>query len=404
MAIPLRKTVLWAIGVGAIAAAVYFSFQTQPVPVDLAKVTRGPMEVTINGDGVTRIQNLYEVSSPVTGTVHRSPVTVGDKVIAGETLVAVIEPTQPAFLDTRSRLQAEAAVQEAGAALRVAEAAIGRAEADYKYTREQFERAETLFGGGTITQSNLDESKLLQERARTALVLALSERALRQSTLDRTNAALVGPDASASNADEQCCIQIFAPADGEILFIASTSEHVVTVGAPLVSIGEPDDLELVVDLLSSDVVRLNEGAIAYVERWGGDAILVAKIRRMEPSAFTKISALGIAEQRVRVLLDILSSTDERPMLGDGFRVFVRVIEWQKDDTLQVPISALFRVGEDWTVFRVIEGQAVATKVDIGQRNASVAQILGGVFEDEVVITHPSDRVGDRVEIVDRNEL
>lgn len=404
MAIPFRKIILWAVGVGAIGAAVYFSFQTQPVPVDLARVTRGPMEVTINGDGVTRIQNLYEVSSPVTGTVHRSPVTVGDKVIAGETLVALIEPTQPAFLDTRSRLQAEAAVQEAGAALRVSEAAIGRAEADYKYARDQYERAETLFGGGTITQSSLDDSELLMERARTALVLALSERALRQSTLDRTNAALVGPDTNTSSSDESCCIQIFAPADGEVLSIASTSEHVVTVGAPLVSIGQPDDLELVVDLLSSDVVRLSEGASAYVERWGGDNALLAEIRRIEPSAFTKVSALGIAEQRVKVLLDILSPADERPMLGDGFRVFVRVIEWQNDDALQVPISALFRDDDDWTVFRVHEGMAVATKVAIGQRNASVAQILDGISEGDAVITHPSDRVSDGIEIIDRSEL
>lgn len=404
MAIPLRKIVLWTVGAGAISAAVYFSFQTQPVPVDLARVTRGPMEVTINGDGVTRIQNLYEVSSPVTGTVHRSPVTVGDKVIAGETLVAVIEPTQPAFLDTRSRLQAEAAVQEAGAALRVAEATIGRAEADYKYARDQFERAETLFGGGTITQSSLDDNKLLLERARTALVLALSERALRQSTLDRTNAALVGPDTNASRAGESCCIQIFAPANGEILSIASTSEHVVTVGAPLVSIGQPDDLELVVELLSSDVVRLNEGAGAYVERWGGDNVLLAEIRRIEPSAFTKVSALGIAEQRVRVLLDILSPADERSMLGDGFHVFVRVIEWQNDDVLQVPISALFRINDDWTVFRTREGLPEAAKVIIGQRNASVAQILDGISEGDMVITHPSDRVSHGSEIVDRNEL
>ncbi len=404
MAIPLRKIVLWAVGAAAISAAVYFSFQTQPVPVDLARVIRGQMEVTINGDGVTRIQNLYEVSSPVTGTVHRSPVTVGDKVIAGETLVAVIEPTQPAFLDTRSRLQAEAAVQEAGAALRVAEATIGRAEADYKYARDQFERAETLFGGGTITQSSRDDNKLLLERARTALVLALSERALRQSTLDRTNAALIGPDTNASRAADSCCIQIFAPADGEILSIASTSEHVVMIGAPLVSIGQPDDLELVVDLLSSNVVRLSEGASAYVERWGGDNALLAKIRRIEPSAFTKVSALGIAEQRVRVLLDILSPADERPTLGDGFRVFVRVIEWQNDDALQVPISALFRDGDDWTVFRVQEGQALITKVSIGQRNSSVAQILDGISEGDTVITHPSDRVSDGIEIIDRNEL
>lgn len=404
MAFPIRKIAFWTAGIAAIGAGIYFSFQTQPVPVDLATVSSGPMEVTIDADGVSRIRNVFEVFAPVTGKLHRSPVAVGDAVVAGQTLVAVIEPTQPAFLDARSRLQAEAAVKEAEAALRNSEANIGRAEADYEYARDQFDRANTLFEGGTVTLNKLNETKLLLEQSRTALVLALSERSLRQSTLDRTKAMLVGPAANGSQTPDSCCIKIFAPVDGTILSVASTSEHIVGVGAPIVSIGRPDDLELVVDLLSSDVVRIAQGAFAYVERWGGNKTLAARVRRIEPSAFTKLSALGISEQRVHVVLDIDSPMEERRGLGDGFRVFVRIVEWQGDSVVQLPISALFRTGDNWTVFRAEDGLAKETVVRIGARNALTAEVLGGLSNGDIVITHPSDRVSNGVQIIDREEL
>ena len=175
-------------------------------------------------------------------------------------------------------------------------------------------------------------------------------------------------------------------------------------GGPLVSIGLLDDLELVVDLLSTDVVNLSNGAIAYVERWGGEGILDAEIASIEPSAFTKISALGIAEQRVRVVLDLNSPEEDYKALGDGFRVFVRVVEWRNDDVLQVPISALFRNGDNWMVFKVIDDTAQSVAVEIGQRNSSVAEVLGGVVAGDIVITHPSDRISEGVLTVNRENL
>ncbi|MCK4861664.1 MAG: RND transporter [Rhodobacteraceae bacterium] len=403
MAISLKKIALWTVGAAAIGAGLYYSFLEQPVPVDVAQITAGPMEVTIDADGVTRIRNVFEVSSPVSGTALRSPVEVGDTVSAGETVVAIIEPSQPVFLDARSRLQAEAAVKEAEAALRLSELNIAAAEASYEYARDQYDRAKILSDSGTLSANALDEVELLLEQARTALVSALSERTLRLSSLERTKAMLVEPD-TGEGALESCCIEILAPIDGSVLSVASSSERAVMAGGPLVSIGLVDDLELVVDLLSTDVVNLSEGAAAYVERWGGDGTLLAEIARIEPSAFTKISALGIAEQRVRVVLDINSAEEEYAALGDGFRVFIRVIEWRSDDAVQLPISALFRDGGSWMVFKIVDGIASSVPVEIGNRNASTAEVLGGIAIGDTVITHPSDRISDGVLTVNRNDL
>ncbi len=403
MAFSFKKIVSWTIGAAVVGAGLYFTFQEQPVPVDVAHITSGPMEVTIDADGITRVRNVFEVSAPVSGTALRSPVEVGEFVLAGETVVAIIEPSQPVFLDARSRLQAEAAIKEAEAALHLAELNISAVEANYKFATSQYDRAKSLSDSGSLSTNALDEVELLQEQARTALALALSERTLRLSSLERAKAMLIEPD-TGEIAQESCCIEILAPIDGSILSIASRSERAVMAGGQLVSIGLVDDLELVVDLLSSDVVNIATGAMAYVERWGGEGVLKAEITRIEPSAFTKISALGIAEQRVRVVLGFNSPDEDYRALGDGFRVFVRVVEWHDSDVLQIPISSLFREGDSWMVFKVVDGTAQSVAVDIGQRNASIAEVLDGVIEGDIVITHPSDRIFNGVLTVNRNDL
>jgi len=403
MSVSIKKIALWTVGVAAIGAGIYYTLQEQPVPIDVAQITSGPMEVTIDADGVTRIRNVFEVSSPVSGTALRSPVEVGDFVLAGETVVAIIEPSQPVFLDARSRVQAEAAVKEAEAALRLSELNIAAAEANYEHANAEYDRAKSLSASGSVSENALDDVELLLEQARTALVSALSERTLRLSSLERTKAMLIEPEPS-ENGVESCCIEIMAPIDGSVLTVTSPSERAVMAGGPLVRIGLLDDLEIVVDLLSTDVVNLRAGAMAYIERWGGDGTLMAEIARIEPSAFTKISALGIAEQRVRVVLDLNSEQHEYAALGDGFRVFVRVIEWHSEDAVQLPISALFRDGESWMVFKVVDGIASGVPVEIGNRNASVAEVLAGISVGDTVITHPSDRISDGVLTIDRNDL
>lgn len=403
MAISFKKTVLWIVGITAVGAGLYYTFQEQPVPVDVAEIVTGPMEVTIDADGITRIRNVFDVSTPVSGTALRSLVEVGDFVLAGETIVAVIEPNQPVFLDARSRLQAEAAVKEAEAALRLSDLNIAATEASYEYARDQYNRTKSLSDSGTLSTNSLAEVELLLEQARTALASALSERNLRLSSLERTKAMLVEPETGTSEI-ESCCIEILAPIDGSILAVASSSERVVMAGELLVSIGLTGDLELVVDLLSTDVVNLAIGSSAYVERWGGEGTLLAEVVRIAPSAFTKISALGIAEQRVRVVLELRSPEESYAALGDGFRVFVRVIRWQSDDVLQVPISALYRDNESWAVFTVVDGVANSVAIDIGQRNASVAEVLSGISPGDTVITHPSDRISEGVLTVNRQDL
>lgn len=404
MSINFKKIAIWTVGIAVVGAGIYYSFKEQPAPVDMATVASGPMEVTVDADGITQIRNVFEVSAPVSGTALRSPVEVGDFVLAGETVVAILEPSQPVFLDTRSRTQAEAAVAEAESALRLSELNISAAEASYDYAQNQFERAETLSQSGTLSDNALEETKLLLEQARTALVSALSERTLRLSSLERTQAMLIEPDADGTSLADSCCIELLAPVDGSILTVSAPSERPVMTGTPLVRIGLVDDLEVVVDLLSSDIVNLPEGALAYIERWGGANVLEAEINRIDPSAFTKISALGIAEQRVRVVLDINSPDSDYENLGDGFRVFVRIIEWNSEDVLQIPINTLFRNDESWMVFRVIDGIAQSTPVEIGQRNASVAQVLSGVSIGDKLIMHPSDRIANGVLTIDRNDL
>ncbi len=226
-----------------------------------------------------------------------------------------------------------------------------------------------------------------------------------QATLERARATLIGPAPDADlQAADTCCIDIHAPADGTVLSVANTSARLVQGGEPHLTVGRPGDLEIEVELLSTDAVRIAPGASPHVERWRGPSTLDAVVRRIEPSAFTKVSALGIEEQRVRVILDFTGPAEERAALGHGYRVFVRVVEWRGEDVVQVPVSALYRAGDGWAVFRVREGRAEAVPVAIGRRNNLAAELIDGLSPGDRVVVHPSDRVEDGVRILDRAAL
>lgn len=391
MAFLTRRRILAVLGLAALAGLLWLAFRPQPVPVDLAAVTRGPLEVTVEAEGVTRIRQTYQVSAPLTGYTARSPVEVGDPVAAHETVVAAIAPAAPAFLDIRAREEAEAAVTEVEAALRAAEARVEQRISDLEYARSQYDRSRALAERGVIPQRALDDARLQLRAAETALAAARSESEMAQATLARSRAALIGPTSGeAPEGTEACCVEIRAPADGRVLSIANRSARLVQAGEPLLEIGRPDDLEIEVDLLSSDAVRIGPGAAAYVERWGGPP-LAARLRRIDPAAFTKVSALGIEEQRVRVYLDF-DAPEGRAGLGDNFRVYVRIVEWRGEDVLRVPVSSLFRSGDAWAVFRAAEGRARLTPVEIGRRNAEAAEVLGGLAAGDSVVTYPGDRV------------
>jgi HlyD family secretion protein len=398
-----RSVILGLVGVGIVGGLALVTFRTEPIAVDLATVTRGPMQITVNADGKTKIREVYDVSSPVAGTARRSPVEVGDPVTAGETVVAVVEPVTPALLDARTRLQAEAALREAEASVAAAEAQVRQAEEDLAYTQSQYDRTKTLVERGVASVTRLEDATQALAAQEAALDAARSGLQAAMSSRDRAAAALIEPG-QGGGVDGECCVPLTAPIDGVVLEVDQVSERPVSMGTRLVSIGDPADIEIVADLLSSDAVRLKIGARAFVERWGGPIPLIARLRSIDPVAITKVSALGIEEQRVDAVFDILSPPEQRPGLGGSFSVFLRIVEWETEDTLQVPLSALFRRGEEWAVFAVEEGVARRVPVEIGRRNSITAQVLSGVDEGMRVITHPNEAITDGTAVAERQAM
>lgn len=389
-------------GVALIGGLAWVAFRDDPVAVDLYEVDAAPMQVTIDADGQTRIRDVYEVAAPIAGTALRAPVAVGDPVIADATVVARVEPASPTLLDARTRAQAEAAVAEARAALNVARAELSRAVEERTFATTQFDRTRSLVERGVASTTQLETATQQRAIAEAAVAAAEARIALSEGALVRAEAALMRPEGDDSAA--QCCVILTAPAGGVVLSIATISEHPVQAGAPLLSIGDPSDLEIVADLLSSDAVRIGPGTRAIVERWGGPDALEAVLTRIEPAAATRVSALGIEEQRVDAIFEIVTPPEGRPGLGHGFSVFLRVVEWESDSALQVPLGALFRVGDGWAVF-VLDGNVARERaITLGQRGARMAEVLEGLEAGERIITHPSDAVADGVTVVDRRTL
>ena len=398
-----RTIGLVGLGAAIILGLGYVAFQDDPVPVDLHIVMRGPLEVTINADGVTRIKDIYDVASPITGTAMRSPVAVGDRVIAGETVIAEVRPAAPSLLDSRSMLQAQATVQEAEAALHVARTELARAIDAEALANAQYQRTQTLVERGVVSLTQLEDAVQRLAVANSTVEAATARIDMAQSTLSRAETMLQTPQSQA-DAVESCCLAITAPADGLVLSVAGTSARPVVTGAPLLRIGDPAQLEIVADLLSSDAVRLEIGAQAVVERWGGPIALSASLISIAPAADTKVSALGIEEQRLDAVFDITSPIAQRVGLGDGFAVFLRITEWRKEDALQVPLSALFKRNGDWAVFTATDGIANEQTIRIGRQNTQFAEVLDGLSAGMAVVTHPNDQLVSGGEIVERSSL
>jgi HlyD family secretion protein len=405
MTLGFRTIALSFLGLAIAGGLLYVTFRTEPVPVDLSEVTVGPMQTTINADGKTQIREVYDVASPMTGTALRAPVEVGDPVTGGETVVAIVEPVASGLLDARSRIAAEAAVREAEAGLDVAQSQLRQAEEDLAHARQQYDRTQTLVERGVASVTRLEDASALVATREAALGAAQSRLSMAESTVERAQAALIEPALPGGDTPVgDCCVQLTAPIDGVVLAVEVVSERPVTPGTTLVSVGDPTDIEIVADLLSSDAVRVGPGTRAIVERWGGPVTLEAILRSIDPVARTKVSALGIEEQRVDARLEITSPLEDRPGLGHGFSVFLRLVEWEEDQVLQVPLSALFRRGDDWHVFVADGDVARLVPVETGRRNDVSVQILSGLEEGMRVIMHPSDRIEDGAEIVERSEL
>lgn len=395
------RHLLWAgMAAGAVAALVW-ALWPQPVPVDLAQVWRGPMEVTVAAEGVTSVRDPWTVTAPVAGTLSRPPVTEGDAVTRGETVVAVIRPAEPAFLDARARAEAQAAVAEAEAAVRLAEVNLSRAQSDLDFATSELDRNRALSARGIIPARVLEDSQQRRTLAERALDTARFDLDLHRATLARTQAQLDRPTTPPEGQAGSCCMDITAPKDGTVLKVQETDARFVQTGTPLVTIGNLGDLGIEADLLSADAVQVRPGALAHVERWGGPVPLQATVTRVDPAGFARTSALGIEEQRVTVHMDITTPTDERPGLGDQYRVFVRIVIWSGDDIVQVPQGALLRQGDGWAVFRVIGGRAVLTPVTVGQSQDTSVQILSGVEPGEDLISYPGASISDGARIIAR---
>jgi len=388
--------------IAALAAATFlYALMPDPILVDTTVIEKQPLKVTVDEEGETRIREIYVVSAPIGGKVLRSPLDVGDDVVKDKTLAAVIQPEAPSFLDYRRRRELEAAVSAAEASIIFTESQIRRATSELEFARNELERTRSLASRGTVSQRSLEQAKMEVDVREAALSQAKANLELRKRELESAKARLIGPD-QADDPDGGR-VEVMAPESGRVLKIHKESEQVVQSGEPLVEIGNPHEIEIVVDLLSTDAVKVKPGAEALVEDWGGEGILKAKVRRVDPAGFTKVSALGIEEQRVNTILDITDPPEKWEDLGHDFRVFVRITVWQSDSTLTVPLSAMFRRNNQWAVFRLEDGAAKLTPLEIGRLGAERAQVLEGLSPGDRVLLHPSDRVLDGAAIRERNE-
>lgn len=393
-----RQVVIGAVML-VVVVLIGLSLQPQPVGIDAAAVERGDLLVTIDDEGQTRLKDVYVVSAPVAGRVRRIDIEAGDQVTAGDTTLALFEPSDPTMLDVRSRSEAEAFVKAADAAVGLAEAEQARAQAELDFATAELRRAEPLAERGTISQATLDQRQLSVRTARAGLAQATANLRKIRADLESARATLItAQDGGVSDGD---LIPVRAPISGRVLRVLQESEGVLAAGTPLMELGDPAELEIVVDLLSTDAVKIEPGDRVIVEDWGGDLPLDGRVRLVEPFGFTKISALGIEEQRVNVVIDFVSPQSDWQSLGHGYRVETRVVVQDQRDVLKVPVSALFRSGESWAVFVDDDGTARLREISLGQRNTLEAEVSDGLAEGDDVVLHPSDAVIDGVDVMRR---
>lgn len=421
----IRRIALGLVVLLLVAGAV-MAFQPKPVLVDLAVAERGPLEVTIDEDGRTRVVDHYVVSAPVSGNLARIELRAGDKVETGD-ILARIEAIEAPLMDSHSRDEVVARLRAAEAARRQAAATISRAKVAKDFAERELERQRKLLKNNSISRRAVDVAEVdLESRTKEVesakfgakvakYEVEMAKAALRR--IDRAKAKAEGKDKKTKKAnksadgedgevtkddlEEHEMMEVGSPVDGTVLRVHSESEGVVGPGAPLLELADPTNLELVVDVLTSDAIEIKPGAHVYVERWGGDEVLNGRVRLVEPSAFTKISALGVEEQRVNVVIDLTDEVDKWSALGDGYRVEVRIVVWEGEDVLKVPVSALFRHEEGWALYVEDGGVARLRAVKVGKRQGLLAEVVEGLEEGDKVVAHPSDDVVDGVDLMDR---
>ena len=397
---PNRRWLLILLGV-VVVALIVLALRPKPIEVDLATVERGALRVTLDEEGETRVRHLYVISAPVSGEVLRIELEPGDPVVADETIVATFQPAAPLLLDARTQAESRAGLEAAEADLGLARAELARATAELRFARSELARITKLAEQGVVSDDQLDSARLRAETAVESETAAEFAVRTAEHRRDQARATLLMSTGS-SPAKELDPITIRSPVDGVVLKRLRQSASVVPAGETLVEVADPAQLEIVSDFLSEDAVKISAGYTVLIERWGGDHPLRGRVRRVEPSGFTKISALGVEEQRVNVIIDFEDPRDAWTALGDGFRVEARVVVWESEDVLKLPTSSLFRSDGDWAVFAVNGGRTEITPVEIGWRNGIEAEVLSGLSGGESLVLHPSDKITDGVAIKKRD--
>jgi len=393
----LRKWIrraLIAFAVLAVVGLIVVAWIPNPVEVEVAEVVRGPLVVTVNEDGRTRVKDRYLVSAPITGNLARLDLEAGDAIEEGQILARLV-PLPPPLLDSRTRAEAKARVDSAIAARRQAQAAVNRARFQRDFAKQESERALAVVQQGGLARSDADRAVSTYRGSEEDLRSAEFGGRVAEHQLTLAQTALMQLTGKGEEGEQ---LDIRSPVAGQVLKVFQESEGVAPSGTAIVEVGDPSALEVVVDVLSQDATRIPAGAATTIERWGGKNSLRGHVRVVEPSAFTKLSALGVEEQRVNVIIDMDDGRELWSSLGDGYRVEARISVWEGENVLKVPASAVFRSEEAWATFVVEEGTAIVRTVELGETNGLETEVLSGLVEGDSVIAYPSDSVRDGVSV------
>ncbi len=396
--LPPRKIFMILAIVVLLGGITWLAMRSPTQLASIGTVTRGPLEVVLQEEGKTRIKQRYVIAAPVAGTVRRIALQPGDAVQAGQTL-AEIDAAASSLLDPRARSQAQADVRSAQAQLDAARKHSSAALASQRLAQADWQRAQSLHPSGAISKQELDQARTRHDAAQAEWGVARADEQAASARLAAARALLQEEGRAAEGTDSTGkVLSVTAPAAGRILKRPIESSMPVAMGQTLMEVGDPSQLEIEVEVLSGDAVRLAAGMPARISRWGGEGALQAKVARVEPGGFTKVSALGVEEQRTRVILDLESPQQQWAALGDGYRVEVEFIVQRADNVLQVPANALFRLGDGWAAYRLVNGKAQRTPVQIGMRSALAAEVKSGLEQDQSVIIQPDERIGDGTRI------
>ena len=387
--------IVTVLAVAAVVAGVGWFLMPQPVPVETAAVVKGRFVASVDEDGKTRVRERYIVAAPLAGRLARIALKPGDKVAAGEVVAIIMSPPAP-LLDPRTRREAEERLGTVEAARERSKAAVERAQAQAKQANADLDRSRTLVKQGAATVQALERAELMQRVADRDLRAAEFQDHATNHEVEQASALLARYQENAGTPPERW--NVTAPVSGVVLKVPQESETAVQSGAPLLEIGDPRDLEIVTDVLSIDAVEIRPGAAVAIEHWGGPGMLSGRVRRIEPAAFTKISTLGVEEQRVNVLIDMLSPQEQWSGLGDGYRVDTRITVFTHDDIEIIPAGALFRRGDNWSVYVVDGSRAKLRSVDVERRSGRFAAVKKGLIQGERIIVYPSDQISPDIRV------